>query len=459
MEISEAKAAVEKSWETKEKIPAWQLTKVRNKKKVIAEARKEGNGSLSSQEFGVGTDVSKIQRSSCAPRWHCERWFRIIRSIHWTTIISFTNDGSKSNGRYIKATRVRWTSSRRSICSYPGQNGRCSQIIENSQIGMSRHLDSSTTTQVAKIKVQYGRPSRSSRKESVRCHPLAGLLWERQFEKVLLLNCGWEKVLNWECLFVNRAWGLFLSGYVDDINLASKTENIEPTWKILMEDVDLGENQHHIMTMYIWVAFNENVKQAKILRTITGVCSNPESLLEQQKSFFVQGTWREHFLMVLWHGRSCKDMRGKMLRTGKQRDRAVIISLKSLLGWWYHHFKKEELESVGDLSKVCPQNVSKWLHLARIGRPDILWSVDKLARSVTKRTGACDRRSARLISYIHHTNDHRQYCHVGNMAQHRRLGLFQDSDVAGGLEDSKSTSGGILCILDSRTFCSHQLYV
>ena len=35
------------------------------------------------------------------------------------------------------------------ICLYPGTNGRCSQIIENSQIGMSRHLDSSTTTQMA----------------------------------------------------------------------------------------------------------------------------------------------------------------------------------------------------------------------------------------------------------------------------------------------------------------------
>ena len=29
-------------------------------------------------------------------------------------------------------------------------------------------------------------------------HPLAGLLWERQFENVLLEH-DWEKVLNWEC--------------------------------------------------------------------------------------------------------------------------------------------------------------------------------------------------------------------------------------------------------------------
>ena len=38
-----------------------------------------------------------------------------------------------------------------------------------------------------------------------------------------------------------------------------------------------------------------------------------------------------------------------------------------------HHFKEEELKSVGQLSKVCSQIVLKWLYLARIGRPDILW--------------------------------------------------------------------------------------
>ena len=68
-------------------------------------------------------------------------------------------------------------------------------------------------------------------------------------------------------------------------------------------------------------------------------------------------------------------------------------------------------------------------------------------------TGACDRRLlARLMLYFHHASDCRQYCHVGNTAQHCRLGLFQDSDFAGDLEDSKSTSGGILCIFGSRTF-------
>ena len=107
---------------------------------------------------------------------------------------------------------------------------------------------------------------------------------------------------------------------------------------------------------------------------------------------------------------------------------------------------------MGELSQVCSQIVLKFLYLARIGRPDILWSVNKLARSITKWTKACDKRLSRLISYIHHTCEYRHYFHVGNTAKQCRLGLFQDSDFAGDLEDSKSTSGGTLCIFGSHTF-------
>ena len=110
------------------------------------------------------------------------------------------------------------------------------------------------------------------------------------------------------------------------------------------------------------------------------------------------------------------------------------------------------MKSVGELSKVCSQIVLKCLYLARIGRPDIQWSVNKLARSITKWTRSCDKRLNRLISYIHHTCEYRQYCHVGNTAKQCRLGLFQDSDFAGDLDDSKSTSGGTLYVFGSHTF-------
>ena len=44
---------------------------------------------------------------------------------------------------------------------------------------------------------------------------------------------------------------------------------------------------------------------------------------------------------------------------------------------------KEEHESVGELSDVCSQIVLKCQYAAPVGRPDILWSVNKLARSLT----------------------------------------------------------------------------
>ena len=58
----------------------------------------------------------------------------------------------------------------------------------------------------------------------------------------------------------------------------------------------------------------------------------------------------------------------------------------------------------------------------------------------------------RLISYIKHTCVDKQYSNVGNTAKQCRLGLFQNSDFAEDLEDSKSTSDGTLCVLGDHTF-------
>ena len=67
---------------------------------------------------------------------------------------------------------------------------------------------------------------------NLKSHLLAGLLWERQFEKILL-KYGWEKVSNWECLFVQSEKRLFLSVYVDDIKVAGRKKNVNPMWKVL----------------------------------------------------------------------------------------------------------------------------------------------------------------------------------------------------------------------------------
>ena len=81
MKIPAANAAVDQEWEKLEKIPAWDLTKVRSSSEVIDEARTKGAtfhfASLMDichlKNAELETKAPKIQRSSCIPRRHCER--------------------------------------------------------------------------------------------------------------------------------------------------------------------------------------------------------------------------------------------------------------------------------------------------------------------------------------------------------------------------------------------------
>ena len=88
-------------------------------------------------------------------------------------------------------------------------------------------------------------------------HPLAGLFWEKLFEKIRL-KYGWEKVSNWECLFVHREKELFLSVYVDDIKLAGKNKTLIRCGKYSTKKL-IWENQHLSSIMKTWGVHKDNV--------------------------------------------------------------------------------------------------------------------------------------------------------------------------------------------------------
>ena len=86
------KGGVEKEWEQMEKIPEWAADESQKSERGDRWSKEQGqkssfcviDGSVSSQEFGAGTSVSKVQRQCRTPRWHCKRWFCFDCSIHWT---------------------------------------------------------------------------------------------------------------------------------------------------------------------------------------------------------------------------------------------------------------------------------------------------------------------------------------------------------------------------------------
>ena len=96
-------------------------------------------------------------------------------------------------------------------------------------------------------------------------HPVAGFLWERQFEEVLL-GLRWEKgtELGMSFFCSQEIQGLFLSVHVDDINLAARKQNMGLMWKKLMELVVFDELTSFLDHVYL--GCTQRVPQLKITR-------------------------------------------------------------------------------------------------------------------------------------------------------------------------------------------------
>ena len=117
-----------------------------------------------------------------------------------------------------------------------------------------------------------------------------------------------------------------------------------------------------------------------------------------------------------------------------------------------HQLNADDANTKGTLEPIASRVVLKILYTARLGRPDTLWSVNTLARKVTKWTKGCDKRLHRLIEYLKTTNEWVQLCYVGDHVRDCWIALYVDASFAGDLEDSKSTNGAYLCIVGPRTF-------
>ena len=178
-------------------------------------------------------------------------------------------------------------------------------------------------------------------------------------------------------------------------------------WKVLKE-VDLGEPTSFLDHVYLGCTQRQCEINKDIVDNYRTMFESRISSVRTEKLLY-----SENVRISPWsydmegHVKECVERYCELAnKTTQQLHRVSTPCIDD------HHFKEEEMKSVGELSNTCSQIVLECLYLARIGRPDILWSVNKLARSITKWTKACDRRSARLIAYIHHTCEYKQYCYV-----------------------------------------------
>ena len=168
----------------------------------------------------------------------------------------------------------------------------------------------------------------------------------------------------YSCLFVHREKGWFLAVHVDDIKLAGKKHNIDPMWKLLNKEVDLGEPTYFLDHVCLGCTQRQCEISKDIVDNYRTMFESRISAGDTEKLPFPQ-----HLRISSWscdmegHAKKCVEGCCELAyRTTQQLYKVSTPCIDD------HRFK-EEMKSVWELPQVS-QIVLKWLYMARIGRPD-----------------------------------------------------------------------------------------
>ena len=240
IENSRCASSSGKIMEKLEKKPAWQLTKVRNKKRW---SKKQG---IKAEKF-----------ISC--HWWISRirsWSLDIKSFQGRVV--HRGDIVKDNsGSYAALTEQGSSASQMTaakvmdiIARLPGCAGHAADPV-------------SATTQVKMedapiVIVEFqsqNAPLSSMEDQSWLLSKICTVIfWQGFYGNGNMRKFFWNTVgksFQIGNVFRQPRKGLFLSVYVDDIKLAGKKQNINPTWKVLMKDVDKREPTSFLDHVYL----------------------------------------------------------------------------------------------------------------------------------------------------------------------------------------------------------------
>ena len=104
-------------------------------------------------------------------------------------------------------------------------------------------------------------------------HPLAGLLWERQFEDVLS-ELGWEK--SGMSVFSKKTM-IILIGIRGRLKIAGTKQNMAPMWKKLMTNVDLHDPTSILDLVYLGCTRRECKANETVIEEFTRTAEATEN--------------------------------------------------------------------------------------------------------------------------------------------------------------------------------------
>ena len=190
---------------------------------------------------------------------------------------------------------------------------------------MPRYLDPFTKTQMAKSWSSMEDPV-VPLERNLYGHLLAGLMGKAIWK--ILLQHGWEKVSNCECLFVHRETGFFLIC----VWVRFKTGWEETQHWPNVESI-CGRSRFGRTNIFLWPRLFG--LHSTRMRNKQRYCWQLQNHVWIQN--FSRSNWKitmlgksEYLFIVLWYGRSCKEMCGAILRAGEQNDTATVHSYNSM---------------------------------------------------------------------------------------------------------------------------------
>ena len=146
---------------------------------------------------------------------------------------------------------------------------------------------------------------------------------------------------------------------VNDIKLAGKKQNLDTKWKLLNKEVDLGEPTS-FWIMYTWGCTQRQCEISKII--VDNFRTTFESIISvgrEAKLPFPQNlrisSW---YYDMEGHAKKCVERYCEL--ANKTTQQLYKVSTPCIDD---HHFKEEEIKSVGELSLVCSQIVLKCLYM------------------------------------------------------------------------------------------------
>ena len=268
------------------KISAWKLAKVRNKSEVIEEARNKGVKVL----FVSLMDIIHLKNADLEKK-HQKYKGRvvlpgdIVKDDSGFYAVFTEQESSASQMTAAKVMDI--------ISRLPGCAGKAADALPAyTQVKMedAHKLLKIPKSECPDICIRLPRHKWLKSWSSMEApvvplernlygHPLAGLLWERKNEKVLLEH-GWKKFLIGNAYsHTDRKDHSCLCTWMTSNWLARKKISIRCGKYSTKKSIQ--ETQHHSLIISTWSALKDDVKPAPTLLTITEPCSNPEFPQEQ----------------------------------------------------------------------------------------------------------------------------------------------------------------------------------